>query len=92
MSQRDLSACLQSLAALILAVTVVRADSSAVAAPQPEAIEFFEKRVRPILAENCFSCHGQDKQKAGLRLDSRADGLRLAHVTARGPLVGVTPK
>src|SRR6266849_6381684 len=25
--------------------------------------------VRPILAQNCFSCHGQSTQKAGLRLD-----------------------
>src|SRR6266566_1673512 len=25
--------------------------------------------VRPILAQNCFSCHGQSIQKAGLRLD-----------------------
>jgi cytochrome c553 len=37
-------------------------------------VEFFEKQVRPLLAENCFSCHGPEKQRAGLRLDSR-DGL-----------------
>jgi hypothetical protein len=36
----------------------------------PSAIEFFETRVRPVLAEHCFSCHGPKKQKAGLRLDS----------------------
>ncbi|MDB6117808.1 MAG: Protein of unknown function (DUF1553)/Protein of unknown function (DUF1549)/Planctomycete, partial [Verrucomicrobiaceae bacterium] len=34
--------------------------------------EFFEKRVRPVLIERCESCHGADKQKGGLRLDSRA--------------------
>jgi hypothetical protein len=28
--------------------------------------------VRPTLVENCFKCHGPDKQKAHLRLDSRA--------------------
>ena len=39
-------------------------------------IEFFEARVRPILAENCFRCHGPEKQKAGLRLDSRDAILR----------------
>lgn len=33
--------------------------------------EFFEKRVRPVLAESCQQCHGPLKQKAGLRLDSR---------------------
>ncbi len=31
---------------------------------------FFEKEVRPVLAENCYECHGADKQKGGLRLDS----------------------
>src|SRR6516165_897070 len=38
----------------------------------PQATQFFEARIRPVLAENCFKCHGQAKQKNGLRLDSRA--------------------
>jgi len=37
----------------------------------PQQAEFFETRVRPILAENCYACHGEKKQEAGLRLDSR---------------------
>src|SRR5262245_16809452 len=41
------------------------------AAP-PEDERFFENRVRPVLAEKCFECHGPKKQQAGLRLDSRA--------------------
>src|SRR5437870_7803912 len=36
----------------------------------PQEAEFFESRVRPVLTENCFSCHGLAKQKSGLRLDS----------------------
>ncbi|GAB4455513.1 MAG: PSD1 and planctomycete cytochrome C domain-containing protein [Armatimonadaceae bacterium] len=36
-----------------------------------EAAEFFESKVRPVLLENCISCHGKDAQIAGLRLDSR---------------------
>jgi mono/diheme cytochrome c family protein len=32
--------------------------------------EFFETRVRPILASNCYSCH-TDKKSGGLRVDSR---------------------
>ena len=39
--------------------------------PSPEDIEFFETRVRPVLAVNCYSCHGPDKQFNALRLDSR---------------------
>jgi hypothetical protein len=35
-------------------------------------VEFFEKRVRPVLVERCYECHGEKKQKGGLRLDSAA--------------------
>ncbi len=37
----------------------------------PAQADFFETRVRPILAANCFLCHGPSKQMGGLRLDSR---------------------
>src|SRR5262249_58942916 len=42
----------------------------------PEEERFFEARVRPVLAEHCQGCHGTDKQKGGLRLDSRAALLK----------------
>jgi hypothetical protein len=37
----------------------------------PQAIEFFEKNVRPVLAEKCFLCHGGSLQQSQLRVDSR---------------------
>lgn len=40
--------------------------------PSKEAVQFFESKVRPILADHCFKCHGESKPKGGLRLDSRA--------------------
>jgi hypothetical protein len=47
------------------------AERPSQAKPSPLAAEFFEKNVRPILADNCWRCHGPEKQKADLRLDSR---------------------
>ena len=38
--------------------------------------DFFESRVRPVLASKCYSCHGADKQFGNLRLDSRDRILR----------------
>src|SRR5438132_13374913 len=43
--------------------------------PSPPEGEFFEKEIRPLLAERCFKCHGGEKTKAGLRLTSRASIL-----------------
>ncbi|MFM8214727.1 MAG: c-type cytochrome domain-containing protein, partial [Pirellula sp.] len=42
----------------------------------PEQIAFFENQVRPTLAQHCFPCHGPEKQKADLRLDSLPSILR----------------
>ncbi|QIF04979.1 PSD1 and planctomycete cytochrome C domain-containing protein [Roseimicrobium sp. ORNL1] len=41
-----------------------------------EQITFFEKNVRPVLAENCYSCHEGHKAKSGLMLNSRAGVMR----------------
>jgi hypothetical protein len=57
----------RSLAAAALLATAVAGRAA-----DPAAIEFFEKRVRPVLVQNCVGCHGPQKQKGGLRLDSRA--------------------
>ena len=42
---------------------------------QVDPAEFFEARVRPVLANNCYSCHTTSKL-GGLELDSRASLLR----------------
>src|SRR5919197_5638735 len=36
----------------------------------------FAKDVLPILEKNCFKCHGPEKQKGKLRLDSRAAAVK----------------
>ncbi len=42
-------------------------------APAESGADFFENRIRPVLAERCFKCHGADKKqsKGGLQLDTR---------------------
>jgi cytochrome c553 len=63
---------------------VAPAFASAAEQPSPEAVAFFESKVRPVLVEHCFRCHGTAKQKGGLRLDSRAAILTGGD---RGPVV-----
>ena len=36
----------------------------------------FARDIQPLLAERCVKCHGAEKQKGGLRLDSRGAALR----------------
>ncbi|MCA9010185.1 MAG: DUF1549 domain-containing protein, partial [Planctomycetaceae bacterium] len=44
----------------------------------PEKLDFFESRIRPVLVQHCYSCHsaGAKEVKGGLYLDSR-QGLLL---------------
>ncbi|OYW74467.1 MAG: hypothetical protein B7Z37_17725 [Verrucomicrobia bacterium 12-59-8] len=48
-------------------VALIFFTSSALAAP----IDFV-RDVRPILQQHCYNCHGEKKQKSGLRLDIKA--------------------
>jgi hypothetical protein len=62
---------------LLPVLAVLAAPCPAVAA-DPSGVEFFEAKIRPILAEHCFGCHSAKatKLKGGLRLDSRAGLLK----------------
>ncbi|MBL9090878.1 MAG: hypothetical protein JNL96_06615, partial [Planctomycetaceae bacterium] len=53
---------------MILAMCLPTASSRA------DEIISFNRHIRPILAENCFACHGFDPKhrEAGLRLDTFA--------------------
>ena len=49
------------------------------------AVDFFEKKVRPVLASNCYNCHSAfNNSMGGLRVDDR-NGL--IHGGGRGPAV-----
>src|SRR5271165_133950 len=40
-----------------------------------EPTDFFETRVRPVLAKNCYACH-TDAKMGGLQLDTREHALQ----------------
>jgi hypothetical protein len=67
----EVAGMLSCLPTLLLAVAAQDAS------PASEGVDFFEKRIRPLLAEQCLKCHGPGaKPKGGLRLDTRAALLR----------------
>ncbi|MFM7817321.1 MAG: c-type cytochrome domain-containing protein, partial [Verrucomicrobiota bacterium] len=57
---------------LVLAVVGMMVPLASAAEPPAADLEFFEKRIRPVLARACFDCHsGEAKSvKGGLRLDT----------------------
>ncbi len=44
------------------------ADVDAPDAEREKAL-FFENKIRPILVSRCYDCHGEEKQRGGLRVD-----------------------
>src|SRR5687767_1260679 len=69
LSSNILASGVLSLAAIAASAPSSRAGDSPASA---EAIEFFESRIRPVLAEHCFQCHSAkaESPKANLRLDA----------------------
>src|SRR3954454_12275422 len=53
-----------------LTLLVGAATALAAAPMEPSSPEYFESRIRPILANNCYGCHTNSKL-GGLRVDSR---------------------
>jgi len=62
---KAITPALLSLALPLLGSALAGADLPA------EGRDFFERKIRPVLVAECYDCHGAQKQKAGLRLDSR---------------------
>jgi mono/diheme cytochrome c family protein len=70
-----LSANILKTALLLSVLTGALVDA---AEPSAAGLDFFEKRIRPVLADLCYKCHsvGADKVKGGLLLDTRAGLLK----------------
>src|SRR5437588_8940151 len=71
-------------------VITCQAQVAAPAGPTAEQTEFFEKRVRPVLAERCYMCHGSRMQFGGVRLDS-AGAIVRPSAKGRTPVVPGSP-
>lgn len=55
-----------------------------------EAKVDFVRDIRPLLEKHCYSCHGAERQKSGLRLDIKSEALRGGEIY--GPaIVTATP-
>src|SRR5438093_5033842 len=54
------------------------AQAATASATDPAGVEFFEKKIRPIFADNCYKCHsaGAEKIKGGFLLDTREGMLK----------------
>jgi hypothetical protein len=63
---------------------ILRADSG---------VELFEKKIRPVLVEQCYECHsaGAKKLKGGLKLDSR-DGVKKGGESGKALVVAGDPE
>ena len=59
---------------LVLSSLALTRLHGATTQPTPAQLDFFEQRIRPMLVNECYECHGAQKQKGKLRVDFR-DGL-----------------
>lgn len=57
----------------LLLIVVLMVPWASAREPLPEALEHFEKKVRPVLVKHCYRCHSAQAKrlKGGLRLDLR---------------------
>ncbi len=68
------------LAALAVAAPAFALEEAAQpgAKPTAEQLDFFEKKIRPVLSDKCYKCHSEkaDKVRGGLLLDTREGARR----------------
>ena len=67
MLHRTFSLALVLGSLLTLSTSAVQGTDVPITAKQTQ---FFEENIRPMLVQHCYACHGSEKQKNGLRVDS----------------------
>src|SRR5215831_2599969 len=71
----------------LLAVAALACAAGAAAAEGDRPGLEYNRDIRPMLAENCFPCHGPDSaaRKAGLRLDRRETAIEAGAIVPEEP-------
>ena len=67
---------------ILTTVALALGARAAETAITPEAREFFESKIRPVLVSECNECHSAAKHKGGLRLDHLGSRLALSQAPA----------
>ena len=79
---RKMRSLLSYLGLIVFSGTIAHGADAA-----DEGLEFFERRIRPLLVQHCMECHSADKEiESGLSLDGRTELLKGGD---RGPAVSV---
>ncbi len=60
----------------LIAMSVGAAEVSKLPAPATQADVTYATHIQPPFERSCLKCHGEEKQKAGLRLDSLEAALK----------------
>ena len=62
------------LLAAAIAAGLVSSPAFAAESPSQEQLEFFESKIRPVLAKNCYGCHSAEykTRMGGLSVDTKA--------------------
>src|SRR5262245_60331607 len=63
------------LCVFALSLPVAAQQRAAMPQASTEKVDY-EKDVKPLLEQNCYTCHGETVQQSGLRLDLRQNALR----------------
>ncbi len=67
--------CFLALAAGATLLEAAAVDTSKLPPASSQTVDYAQG-VQPLFERNCYSCHGPEKQKGGLRLDNKESALR----------------